>query len=681
MSILEIIKSIFTKQIIFSYAGKRTRRVFVWKPFVTMKNWMEEHIILTMSARNGKFQTKYKPHAIGIFEDIDKSGVQKVTLKSSSQVIKTTIGIGFILKYIDTDANNSMIMIPNESGRTNYSENILKPKIEGCPTVKKKLMDYQIAEKTRSNSFIYRFAGGLLNLKGSNDPKSISVKYALFDEVSDFARGKVGEALERMKTYIEAGGKALIVSTQEHENDEINFYFNNSEVKKQYFMHCIYCKEHYYPEIIHLKYPTEKEYGKTIGIERELEPYETIGDYLPYARERATLQCPHCEKHMDNEQRRRAILDGKTKWVQVIAIKTEESIIYKIAENPKETYKTVGFDINTLCIDDVPLSELVEKIVAAKVSADEETDLDFFYRGYLNRIYKREFHEAEQSDMLLLGNNTKEWVVPKDTVKIYLTIDNQIDYLFAQVTAVGYGVVSHIMFFGRIETWNDAEEMWDFCQYLEDEDGNTFMVSKMGVDRRGYNEGQVSRTDEADVFVNYMTQKWGEDRIYGMEGHPDRPGGRAFDVVNHKDYSDQRNEVRVKIIKFSNIYLKRQLFRSIERTILKAKAKNEDDAAFNYTGKLFYINQDNIDRDSKETTSLSLTKMLTAEVLDYAKNKKTGKIALVKSWVPIRKRNDAIDTSTMALTLSDMDKIILMKKPTGESLVKALESLKDLDFS
>ena len=677
---IELIKRLLGKPIGFSYIGKRTKKVFVWKKFISMKDWMEENLILTMSARNGKFQTKYKPHAEGIFEDIDKGSVQIVTLMSSSQVIKTTIGIGFILKQIDTDANNSMIMIPKDSGKTNYSANILKPKVEGCPAVRAKMLDYKNAEKSRDNSFIYKFAGGLLNLKGSNDTKSISAKYMLFDEVADFMRGKVGEALERGKTFLEAGGKAMIVSTQEHENDEINFYFNSSEVKKQYQMFCIHCEKHYYPEIQHIKYPSHEDYKREYAIEKNLEDYEIIGDYLPYTRDRGSLECPHCEKRMSNQERKKAILDGKLKWVQVVAIKTEEGIIYKAADNPKTEYKTVGFDINTLCIDDVPLAELVEKIVKASISHDEDKELDFFYRGYLNRIYKRKIKQADQNGMFLLGNKVSEWIVPRDAVKTYLTIDNQKDYLFAQVTAVGYGVVPHVVFFGRIETWNDAEELFEKCQYLKDEDGNDVMVSKMGIDRRGYNEGQISRTDEADEFVNYMTQKWGEDRIYGMEGHADLTGGKSFTVVNHKDYSNQRHELKIKIVKFSNLYIKNQLFRSIERTILKEKAETESDDGFSYSAKLFYINQDNIERDMKGVDNLSITKMLTAEVFDYAKHPKTGKLATEKSWVPIRKRNDAIDTSTMALSFAEMDKIMLAKKPSKENLKEALESFADMDF-
>jgi len=70
--------------------------------------------------------------------------------------------------------------------------------------------------------------------------------------------------------------------------------------------------------------------------------------------------------------------------------------------------------------------------------------------------------------------------------------------------------------------------------------------------------------------------------------------------------------------------------------------------------------------------------MLTAEVFDHAKHPKTGKLALEKSWIPTRKRNDAIDTSTMALTLAEKDKVALMKKPSGENLEDALKGLEDL---
>ena len=89
----------------FTYIGQRVKRVFQWQPFQKMQPWFEDNVILNRSARAGKFQTRYVPHAIEIFEDIDKQGVNIVTLKSASQVIKTTIGMGFIMKYGQNDGS------------------------------------------------------------------------------------------------------------------------------------------------------------------------------------------------------------------------------------------------------------------------------------------------------------------------------------------------------------------------------------------------------------------------------------------------------------------------------------------------------------------------------------------------------------------------------------------------
>jgi len=64
-----------------------------------------------------------------------------------------------------------------------------------------------------------------------------------------------------------------------------------------------------------------------------------------------------------------------------------------------------------------------------------------------------------------------------------------------------------------------------------------------------------------------------------------------------------------------------------------------------------------------------------AEVFDYRINPKTKKKDSEKSWIKIKQRNDAIDTSTMALTLADMDKVILIKRPAEEDIGQALAGL------
>jgi len=110
------------------------------------------------------------------------------------------------------------------------------------------------------------------------------------------------------------------------------------------------------------------------------------------------------------------------------------------------TETSFGADMNSFGSYFVTFEDMVENLIKAD---EDPIKKDKLYRGWFNRFYEGDVETVDESDMLLLGNGVKEWVVPKDTVKIYLTIDNQMDYLFAQVTAVGYGVVPHVMFFGR----------------------------------------------------------------------------------------------------------------------------------------------------------------------------------------------------------------------------------------
>jgi phage terminase large subunit GpA-like protein len=651
----------------FTFVGRRTKKIFEWKPFIGMEEWFESNINLTKGARKGMFQTKYAPHLREIFADIDRSNVNIVTVKSSSQIQKTTLALGFIMKQIDTDPNDCMIMVPRDNEMKVYSENKLKPMIDGCESVKNKLMDYKISEKTRDNSFVYRFAGGLLNFLSSNKTKTISIKYAVFDEVAEFTRGKVGEALERMKSYGKSNWKALVISTQNTKNDEINHYFNTSEVKKQYFMYCPNCDGYYYPEIENLKYKSKSEYMASIGVET-LSDYEVISEYLPVASRSARLQCPHCQHEIDENDRENIILEDKLKWFQVAPKKLEDGeITYERVEKEKTEYKTVGFDVNTFCSYNVPLGELVEKIIKAEHSEDIDIEMDYFYKGYLNKIYKPvQASKIEANDLFMLNNNLSEFVIPKDTIKVYMAVDTQKDHFWVEVKAFEYGLVSHTIYNARVETFSDIEDIWEKGQYLKTEDGRDIRISSMAIDRRGYNQDGVRRTDEVDAFVAYMVSKWknGDDyRIYASEGQSALTGDLPIQIGHYRDNSNNKHKLDMKILKISNVYLKGILFRAIDRTIAKIRDKEENNTI------LFYMNNDLITRDMQDDTGLSYVSQITAET--YSEKKGT--------YIKIRRNNHYLDTSVICYALAEKDKIMLERKTeSSETLYKTFQEM--LDF-
>ena len=112
---------------------------------------------------------------------------------------------------------------------------------------------------------------------------------------------------------------------------------------------------------------------------------------------------------------------------------------------------------------------------------------------------------------------------------------------------------------------------------------------------------------------------------------------------------------------------------------MKEKAVSSEDEGYLYEAKLFYINQDTIDADTEDTTSKSYTRQLTAEVYDYAKNAKTGKLDSSKSWINPKKRdNHLFDTSVICEAFAEIDKINLQKKSNGLGVAASLSGLSGL---
>lgn len=655
---------------LYRYSGKRLASAYKREPIRGIKEWAEKEVVFTdleVSPILGNFKVKYSPHYIKLFKLLERTITRELFAKWASQSGKSLFGVLVAAHKLDTLPATVIYAQPLKDDVSTILQTKINPVLKSIPKLWKKFEDYKETEKVRTKDAAKKLAGGNFLVKGSGtkDRKSQTSPYIVLDEISEFEEGAVFEFKERTKSFTKFHPKVIGVSTIVHPNDEICTNFDACSVKVEWHYICMKCKDHFYPDIKNFKFKSKENY---LAENKIAEEDIVLNKYIDEAKATVHMECPHCSHKITTAEKDTMIAQQGMDWY----IKHENGTYELLIVEDLTTETSFGVDMNSFGSFFVTFEDMVENIIKAD---EDDVKLDKLYRGWFNRFYKRKIVEVEQEDMLLLGNGIPEMIVPPDTVKIYLTIDNQMNHLYAQVTAIGYGINPHMMYFGRIESWSQAEELWDICQYLEDIEGERYMASKLGVDRRGYNIGEVRRTDEADEWVNYMAQKWGEDRIFGMEGHPDIVGGKAFTVANHKDYSNQRYELKIKVIKFSNFYIKDQLFRVIARAILKAKAHNEEDPGAKYTAKLFSINQTTIDQDTKGVVNDSVTKMLTAEVLDYAKHPKTGKLATVKTYVPIRKRNDAIDTSSMALVFADMDKVGLTTRPPKEDLRAALEDI------
>jgi len=659
---------------LYRYSGKRLAEAYQREPIRDIQTWAEKEVVFTdleTSPILGNFKTKYSPQYKKLFKIVGRTLTRELFAKWASQSGKSLFGVLVAAHKLDTLPATVIYAQPLKDDISTILQTKINPVLKSIPKLWKKFEDYKETEKIRTKDAAKKLAGGNFLVKGSGtkDRKSQTSPFIVLDEIGEFEEGAVFEFKERTKSYTKFHPKVIGLSTIVHPKDEICSNFDMCAVKLEWHFICPSCNQNFYPDIDYFKYPSKEQYCKEMGVD---EQDMKMIDYIDEAKSKVHMRCPNeeCQHEINTKIKDQMVFEDMMDW---FIVHEDGSTEILIVEN-LTTETSFGADMNSFGSYFVTFEDMVENIIKAD---DDPIKKDKLYRGWFNRFYEGDIEEVEQDDMLLLGNALPEWTIPKDTIRVYMTVDNQKDYLFVQITAFTYGMNPHIVYFGSVENWIRVEELWEYCQYLEDEDGERYSASALMVDRRGYNIGEVSRTDEADVFVDHMTQQYGEDRIYGGEGHPKDIDGKAHIVKNRKDNSNQRRELKVKVIKFSNINYKTQLFTYINRSILKAQAVNEEDAGYKYNGKMLFINQDNIERDRKKATNSSLTRMLTAEVLGFYKNPDTGKVATVESYIPIRKRNDAIDTTCMALVLADKDKLILVKKPNGENLKEALEGLMD----
>lgn len=634
-----------------------------WKEEEGTVEWCRDNIYLNQDVTpyTGMISFEKTPWIEEILEDWDEEHIEQFNIMASTQVGKTTIEFCCISKELDTDPCMMQLTIPTDDGVGDFVKTKFDPFFRGIKSLQLKMDLYKTEEKLRQKGAIKEVSNGMLFILGNTDKnrRSKTVKKIFIDEAALFGKGHIKELIGRTKFFEKTGRKIFIVSSRKYKNDEIEIAYENSYCKKELQILCRGCNEFFYPTSKHFKYMSQQEYKEKYL----LDTIENFNNYKREGKETAHVLCD-CGHKTTSEDLEDLVREKQVR-LKIIEGKSEDTIY--------------GYKLNALATALTKYSTIAEGLIEA---GDDPQELQTIYQDYFNETYEFNFIEKEQSDMLLLGNGLKEWQVPQNAYKIYMGVDTQRDHFWVEVKVYCYGSIVHTIYASRVETFAEIEDIWIAGQYLLDEAGNIQMISKMGIDRRGFNQSGVRRTDEVDEFVAYMVKKYkngDENRIYATEGHPSLSGDKPFAIVNSKDYSSNRNKLDIKIVKTSNIYLKNSINLKIQRTIAKAKAETESDEGFNYEAKLFYINQDIIDAEMKGTVSTSYTRQINAEVYDYGRNPKTGKIDTEKSWInPKQTDNHFFDTSVICETFAEIDKVSLQRKTESTGIAKALGSLSSL---
>lgn len=639
---------------ILRYVGRRLPKLHKWDKDVATVEWCENNVYMhsDSSPLTGMIRFDDTPHIEEVLNDSDRPEVWKQLLNWSTQTGKTLSLQCAWAKSMSTDPTRMQWSIKNNNDIEDYLDEKILPFVRGVKLLQEKLVTLAEDRKKKTRAKSMNVYGGGTTFTGTTaaERRSKSVKYLFCDEIALYGKGHFLELEGRTKAYERHFRKIMAVSSRKYDGDEMDTNYATCETKKEWQTWCQECDTHFYAESKHFKFLTVAEYLRNEGLSEE---EFNLQRYTRLAVQNVYVECPNCSHHISNSEKDQNIYDRKYKFVIV---------------DGEDDGKTIGYKANALAVRITSF----ENIATLLINAEYEGDIDVLhqlYIDYFNEFYSRPVETVTADRMLLLSSGYPELTVPKGAIKGYMCVDTQKDHFWVSVHIFTYGRVNNMVYATRLETFGELEDLWLICQNL----GEGFMISKMGIDRRGFNESGVNRTAEVDEFVQYMVSKYkngDENRIYATQGHSILDGNVPLKVINSRDLSNNRTKIDIKILKFSNIYLKNILNTAIVRGLAVC-----DDPELGYKSNMFLINTDELKKCESDKTAKSYISQMTSEVYDFAKHPKTGKVATEKSWYPIRKHNHWWDTAVISEVFAQMDNLALALAPSDEGISDALSGL------
>lgn len=159
-------------------------------PKVSVSKWADNYRMLSagISAEPGRWHTSRAPYQREIMDAFTQPGVDRVIVKSASQIGKSDILNNVIGRFAHLDPCTVMLVEPTVEMAEDYSKSRIAPMIRDTPALSKLFFD--VKTRNGNNTILSKiFPGGRLVMCGANSPAGLAsrpVRILLADEVDRF---------------------------------------------------------------------------------------------------------------------------------------------------------------------------------------------------------------------------------------------------------------------------------------------------------------------------------------------------------------------------------------------------------------------------------------------------------------------------------------------------------------
>lgn len=220
-------------------------------PNLPVDVWSDEYMVIpksTGSNEAGKYRTSRTPHAREVMRWLsDDHPCKRVALMGASQMLKTQVGLNWLMATIHQSPSNFLWLVPTGKLHKRAAARIDKT-IAAIPQVRERVARPHSRDSNNNND-IKEYAGGALYLATAGaaaNLSELSVRRVLFDEI-DRSKENVGgegdpsELAETRQTTFERNRKAYYPSSPTIEGESpIETLFKRG-TQREALAECIHC--------------------------------------------------------------------------------------------------------------------------------------------------------------------------------------------------------------------------------------------------------------------------------------------------------------------------------------------------------------------------------------------------------------------------------------------------------
>lgn len=584
---------------------------------ISLRAHAEKHFYL--SAESSYVEQKWSawPFQRAILACIGNDDIEEVDVQKSARVGYTKILLAAIAYFAEHRRRNQALWQPTDAARDDFVKTELEPMIRDVKVLHP-IFPHRLARHKHNTLRLKRFLGSSLHCRGGTSGDSyrrISPSVGYLDEYSSFdsnvdGEGDPGElAWKRLegatfpKFVVGSTPKLAGVCLMEKRA-------KGADARYQYQVKCAHCKRHH---------------AITWGGKDETHGLKWIG------RDPKTVRhmCPHCHELSTQADFLSASELGF--WVGDDGTTIDEEGVFRDqGGHVIRPHRRVAFEVWTAYSPLVPWEKIVREFFEAydKAAQGDEESLRTFWNTTLGRTWEGEIEKLEADELkrraaiegLPLPGKGQQ-LVPHRCLLLLAGCDTQDGRVEVGVWGSGRGgemwTISHEVFFG-----NTAEEaVWlEVADYLINtrfmhESGTTMQIYASAIDTGGHN---------ADA-VYHFAWKHRHRRVYAIRGRPFgekaiKDGAGKVDV----DWKGRRQKNGVTLWHVGT-NLAKDLFNG------RLKIERPGPGYVHLSHEL----------------SDEWFRQLSAEVRVTRKSKFGSRTA----WIPIRKRNEALDCAVYALWL------------------------------